>query len=105
MLLLLTASPAFAADAVQTPGQLPGGTQIPLDNSATVEPKEDNSDEQYALLVIGAALLPIVLFAGYKIMQNSNTATQKSRYRYSAGPADARSVRRRKNQPRPKRSK
>ena len=93
--LCLLAPPALAAEQIQTPGQVPGGTQIPLDNSsaAAVE-EEDNSSENYALLVIGSALLPLLAFAGYKIFSSSRTG-KPERYRYSGGTADARSVRRR----------
>ena len=113
--LLVAASPAAAAAPSSAPVQVapsskpvqvkPGAAQptapaagpqagtgsIPLDSSPGPDPSvKANRDRDAAVLVVVSALLPILLFLGWRIFAKASSPQFKKKTIYYKGPADPR---------------
>ena len=113
--LLIAASPAAAAAPSSAPVQVapsskpvqvkPGAAQptapaagpqagtgsIPLDSSPGPDPSaKANRDRDAAVLVVVSALLPVLLFLGWRIFAKASSPRFKKKTIYYKGPADPR---------------
>ena len=113
--LLIAASPAAAAAPSSAPVQVapsskpvqvkPGAAQptapaagpqagtgsIPLDSSPGPDPSvKANRDRDAAVLVVVSALLPVLLFLGWRIFAKASSPQFKKKTIYYKGPADPR---------------
>lgn len=96
-----------APQAAPAPQAGPGASQIPIPDASKPNPedlrqqKEDQKKQEEqlgALLVFGAALLPIVGFLLWRFWpRTSDFKPPRSRHRFTTGPADKRRMKRRQN--------
>lgn len=94
-----------APSSPSQPSVAPPGapSKIPIPSSPESDPEalkqekaaaKRQKEQLYAFLVIGATLLPIAALALWRFWPRTQPQ-QRSRHRYSAGPADPRRIRRR----------
>lgn len=91
--------------APATPQVAPGSSSIPIPDASNPDPelvkeekaqKKRQQEQLYALLVFGAALLPVLVFLAWKFWPRaSDFKPARSRHTFATGPADKRRIKRR----------
>jgi len=83
--------PGTAQPAAPATGPQAGTGSIPLDSSPGPDPSaKATRDREAAVLVAASALLPILLFLGWRIFAKAAAPPAKKRTIYYKGPADPR---------------